>query len=519
MLSANLRSLVAVALSIRLVSAVPVWGQCGGIGWTGSTVCDSGSTCVAQNAYYSQCIPGTGGSTDPPATTNPPTATTTSVPQSTSFSNPVLWEDLADLDVTRVGDTYYYSASTMHYSPGAPILRSYDLVNWEFIGHSVPRLDFNSNDYNLPSGGQAYVQGIWASTMKYRASNKTWYWIGCVDFSKTYIYTSSSPTGTWSKAATLNSCYYDLGLLIDDNDTMYVAYGNTDLRVAQLAANGLSEVKNQLVYSSTVGTLEGSRFYKRNGAYYILATKPASSEYVLKSTSGPFGPYSIKPLVESVASPIGGGNPHQGGLVDTPDGNWYYMAFIDAYPGGRVPTLAPVTWSGDGWPSVQLSPTGVDTFTSIGPEWEWNHNPDTNYFSINNGLVLRAATVTNDLYAARNTITHRILGPKSSGTIVLDLTNMADGDRAGLAMLRDLSAYIGVKRTGSTKQVVMVNGMNMNSDWKTTNTGTEVATANISGNQIWLRAIADISLRVASLQPSSTALTDPHGLTLGLPSP
>src|SRR5262245_50799839 len=77
-----------------------------------------------------------------------------------TYTNPVLWQDFADIDIIRVGDTYYYSASTMHYSPGAPILRSYDLVNWEFAGHSVPVLDFGSK-YDL-NGGRGYVRGIWA---------------------------------------------------------------------------------------------------------------------------------------------------------------------------------------------------------------------------------------------------------------------------------------------------------------------------------------------------------------------
>ena len=93
-----------------------------------------------------------------------------------SYTNPVVWQDFADIDIIRVGDVYYASASTMHYSPGAPILRSYDLVNWEFAGHSLPSLDFGSK-YNL-SGGRAYVDGVWASTLNYRQSNGTFYWAG-----------------------------------------------------------------------------------------------------------------------------------------------------------------------------------------------------------------------------------------------------------------------------------------------------------------------------------------------------
>ena len=252
--------------------------------------------------------------------------------------------------------------------------------------------------------------------------------------------------------------------------------------------------------------------YKRNGQYYIVATHPANAEYTLKASS-PWGGYSIKPLAVSVRAPISGGNPHQGGLIDTPSGQWYYMAFIDAYPGGRIPTLAPITWGSDGFPTLQLSngawgtsypdvltprpltsPTGLENLTSIGPRWEWNHNPDTSKFSTgSNGLTLNTATVTYDLYAARNTITRRIYGPKSSATIRLNYGNMKDGDRAGLVLLRHLSAWVGVKRDNGNYIVGFTNGLAMNSDWSTSNTGTTVATAAISGGTIYLRITADIN--------------------------
>ncbi len=138
--------------------------------------------------------------------------------------------------------------------------------------------------------------------------------------------------------------------------------------------------------------------------------------------------------------------------------------------------------------------TGVDTFagTALGPQWEWNHNPDTTKYSVNNGLSLSTATVTNDLYNARNTLTHRIQGPSSTATVALDVTSMRDGDRSGLAMLRDSSAWIGIKRDSGRNRVVMVNGLTMDGNWNTTGTGTEVASANLTGNRIWLRANADI---------------------------
>jgi beta-xylosidase len=465
--------------------------------------------------------------------TSTPTSAAPTTGTTGTYNNPVVWQDFADGDIIRVGDAYYYSASTMHYSPGAPILRSYDLVHWEYAGHSVPRLDFDSTAYDM-SGSRAYVKGIWASALNYRPSNSTYYWLGCVEFNRTYVYTASAVDGTWTKKAKINNCYYDAGLLIDDNDTMYVAYGNSTISVAQLSADGTSQVRSQQVYStpSSIGTLEGSRFYKRGGYYYIWLTKPANGQYVLRSTS-PWGPYEVRQVLLNMTGPIsGGGVPHQGGLVQTAAGAWYYMAFVDSYPGGRVPVLAPITWSGDGWPSITTvngawgssypypnvpqpprtvrPPTGTDTFTTLGPDWEWNHNPDTTKFSVGNGLKLSTATVTTDLYNARNTLTRRILGPSSTATIELDYSQMRDGDRAGLALLRDSSAWLGIKRDSGSTRLVMQTGLAMDSSWNTTNTGSEAASTAVSGGKIWLRVNADIrpgSGRVGTFSYSTDGTT------------
>ncbi|MFI5843047.1 RICIN domain-containing protein [Catenuloplanes sp. NPDC051500] len=454
-------------------------------------------------------------------------------PAGGTFTNPVVWQDFADGDIIRVGDAYYYSASTMHYSPGAPVLRSYDLVNWEFAGHSVPRLDFDSGAYDL-SGGRAYVKGIWASAFNYRPSNSTYYWLGCTEFNRTYVYTSASAGEGWSKKARINKCYYDAGLLFD-NDTPYVAYGNGTISVAQLNSDLTAEVRSQTVYQtpSSIGTLEGSRMYKRGNYYYIWLTRPANGQYVLRSTS-PWGPYEQRQVLLDLPGPIsGGGVPHQGGLVQTQNGDWWYMAFTDAYPGGRVPTLAPITWNGD-WPVLTtvngrwgatypkpaisttktVAPmTGTDTFTSgpLPPQYEWNHNPDTSRFSIGNGLRLQTATVTGDLYNARNTLTRRIQGPSSTATVELDYSAMANGDRSGLAMLRDSSAWIGIRKDNGTTRVSMTNGLTMNTNgWTTTGTGAEQAGATVSGGRIWLRVTADIrpgSGRTATFSYSTNGTT------------
>ncbi|KAK2749933.1 xylosidase glycosyl [Colletotrichum kahawae] len=242
---------------------------------------------------------------------------------------------------------------------------------------------------------------------------------------------------------------------------------------------------------TNIGTLEGSRMYKRNGNYYIFLTRPADGQYVLKSSS-PWGPYTVKVLADKLrlTAVPSASSPHQGSLVDTPNGNWYYMGFIDGYPGGRFPVLAPITWGSDG-------SLGTDSFTgtTLRPEWEWNHNPDTNGFAVNNGLTLRTVTVTSDLYQARNTLSHRIRGPIGTGTVRLNVANMADGDRSGLAALRDQSSLIGVERSGTAYNIILMGGINMNSDWTTSSTGTVVQRQSItlsSSKEIYLRMKADI---------------------------
>lgn len=433
-----------------------------------------------------------------------------------TYQNPVIWEDLPDLEVIRVDDTFYYTASTFHYSPGAPLLRSYDLVNWEYVGHSVPVLDFHAS-YDL-TASRSYVNGIWASSLRYRKSNQTYYWVGCMhNVGGGYMFTATSPEGPWTKHSA--PCYYDVGLLIDDDDKMYVAYGNGTISVAELSSDGFKQVKNQQVFTSPsdIGALEGSRFYRINGDYYIFTTQYANGEYVLRSTSGPFGPYTLQKFAVKLpfAGSGAGASPHQGGIVDTPNGDWYYMAFNDAYPAGRIPVLAPVTWS-NGWPSVTLvngawgasypfpklpcgagrvkSMTGIDNFSgeTLEPNWEWNHNPDNAKWAIGAGLTLQTASLTSDLYAARNTLTHRIPGPTSTATIELDFSAMKDGDVGGLATLRDASAWIGIKRVNGANKVVMVNNLTLDSSWNTTSSGTEVASADAIGSKIWLRVTANI---------------------------
>ena len=481
-------------------------------------------------------------------------------PRATTFANPVLWEDYPDLDVFRVGSVFYYSASTFAYSPGAPLLKSYDLVHWTPVTHSVPTLNFGP-EFDLPAGTPGgYVKGIWASTLRYRAANDMFYWYGCAaGSSKTYIWTAANtsalltsgdvPTSrfTWTSHPPIPTCCYDAGLHIDtDTNTPYIAYGNPTISIAQLSPDGLSQLHTQAVYTPPSGTtLEGSRLYKINGTYFILTTRPADAEYVLRSTkpNSPFGPYEARVLVSRVAGPLANaGFAHQGGIVDTADGRWFYVAFMDAYPGGRIPVVAPLRWTADGWPEVVLDGKGqwgsgyevpvqggqgqvqgvgvvVDEFEGreLSHHWEWNHNPDAGKWALlggeeggEGGLVLKTASVTADLFAARNTLTKRIAGPKSRGTFRLDVSKMRDGDRAGAVLFRDRAAYIGVWKQGTEAKILFVSGLNLTEGtWKTASTGTVAATGPTvgDGQDVWLRIEADITPAFGTSTERTTAFS------------
>lgn len=438
--------------------------------------------------------------------------------QACEFANPVVFEDTPDLEIIRVNNVFYMSTSTFHYSPGAAILKSNNLINWDYVGHSVPTLDDRHDLIPDP----VYVGGIWASGFGYRPSTQKFYWGACMathprrDF---LVYTADDPAEDWTHTATL-PCLGEPGFLFDDDDTMYIAHGARTIHVAQVSTDGQSLVKNELVYTWPEDTLlEGARFYKRNGFYYIWLTRAPDGQFVLRSKS-PFGPYDIRNVVDKPTAPIPGANsPHQGALIGTASDQWYYVGFADAFPAGRVPAMAPVTWIDD-WPTVQLvngndwaatypCPDNVgevnqdsylyvrDDFegSSLRHDWEWNHNPDSEKWSlVEAGLRLETVDISNDIYRVRNTLTRRIRGPSSYATVQIDYNGMRSGDHAGLAVWRDDSGWIGIIRDDQGTRLSVRNNVNIGPDLKSArNLGEETDTVPLPADgQVWLRAYADV---------------------------
>lgn len=270
-----------------------------------------------------------------------------------TFTNPFIYADAPDNDVIRVGNVYYMTSTTMHMNPGVPIMKSYDLVNWEIVNYVYDT--YASGDaQNLNNGQNEYGKGSWASSLRF---NNGIYYVsfGSNSTGKTYIYqTSNIESGPWTSSV-LGSYYHDASLLFD-NGQVFLVYGADNISLIELTPDaraikpgGINQViisgASNIAGSSFIVKAEGAHIQKINGYYYIfLICWPSGSgrtqlTYRSASLTGSYtGQVSLND--SGIA---------QGGIVDTPSGSWYAMLFRDSGAIGRMPYLVPVSWLGN-WP-------------------------------------------------------------------------------------------------------------------------------------------------------------------------
>ncbi len=393
------------------------------------------------------------------------------------YQNPIVFADFPDPDVIRVGDTFYMITTTMHHFPGATILKSKDLVNWEYCARPLEQLATTDN-YNLQNGQNAYAKGMWACSMKYH-EGKFYVLINGNDAGG-FLLTATNPEGQWEKRA-LPRSYYDPGMLFD-NGKVYVACGIENIQMCELDKD-FNFVREERVISDKSG-LEGCHLYKIGDYYYIYATYGGwpSGQTIFRSKNI-FGPYEEKLLVEKTIN--GKANTvHQGALFDTPTGEWWTIMQEDLGCLGRMPNLQPVSWE-DGWPIVGNKGVPYTSYTKpsvgssfpitalptndnfraypIGMQWEWNHNPDGGAWSLferPGWLRMKTSGTADKLTQARNMLTQRIFAyhnkesQPSTGTIRIDVSNLQEGDRAGICILQDPYAAIAVEMKNGKKQLV-----------------------------------------------------------------
>lgn len=432
-----------------------------------------------------------------------------------TFTNPFIYADAPDNDVIRVGNVYYMTSTTMHMTPGVPIMKSYDLVNWEIVNY-VYDTYANGDAQNLNNGQNEYGKGSWASSLRY---NNGIYYVsfGSNSTGRTYIYqTSNIENGPWTSSV-LGSYYHDASLLFD-NGRVFLVYGADNISLIELTADakaiksgGISQViipnSSNIAGSNFIVKAEGAHIQKINGYYYVfLICWPSGSgrtQLTYRSTSLTGGYTGQVSLNDSGIA--------QGGIVDTPSGSWYAMLFRDSGAVGRMPYLVPVTWSGN-WPvfgsggkaprTLNLPVEGYpvkkvyasDEFTApsggngLAKVWQWNHNPDNSKWSLTQRqgfMRLTTGKVSTSLLDARNTLTQRTFGPKSTGVTALETGGMKDGDVAGLAAFQAKYGFVGVKMSGNSKSIVMVNA--------SSGSMTEVAGVPLSQNRVYLKVLCDFT--------------------------
>ena len=433
-----------------------------------------------------------------------------------TVNNPIMYVDSPDPSIVRVEDAYYMVTTTMHFAPGVPVFKSTDLAQWRTVGYAYQRLTENNN-MNLNGGQDAYGKGSWASSIRY---HKGFFYVLTPSYTtnRTHLYkTADVENGPWTEVTL--PFYHDPSLFFDDDGTAWVFYGSGD-QISYVQLNDDASGVKQGGKSGKVGGVsvnrvtgssnyyvqqEGSHMEKVNGEYYLFTISwPAGScrtEIVYRS----------KNLLDGFSGRIflQDNGVAQGGIFDTPDGQWYALLFRDSGPVGRMSHLVPMVWK-DGWPEPvggnKKAPATLDLPVTQEPgygmvtsddfdsdqlalEWQFNHNPDDKNWSLtaNPGHYrITTSRTDNRVQNAKNTLTQRTFGPKCSGRTLVDGSGMKDGDIAGIVALQDDKGFVALAKDGGNYKVVMYSGNEKGDGQK--------ASAAISDSKVYLRVDFDLPI-------------------------
>ena len=405
------------------------------------------------------------------------------------YRNPVLNADYSDPDVCRVGDDYYMTASSFNCVPGLPILHSKDLVNWKLIGHAIQRLEPQDVFSTMQHGN-----GVWAPAIRFH-NDEFYIYYGDPDYG-IFVVKTKNPAGKWSDPELVKAGkgLIDPCPLWDDDGRVYLVHAyagsragiKSILAVTELNAEGNKAISpSRTVYDGHAvdPTIEGAKFYKRNGDYYIFA--PAGGvatgwQVVLKSKNV-YGPYERKVVLAQGKSPING--PHQGAWVETPAGENWFFHFQDKGAYGRVVHLQPMIWKDNGFPVIGIdkdgdgvgepvleykkpkisgsfpvqTPAESDEFSSgeLGLQWQWQANP-ADWWSFPDAqkgtLTLFSVPIPENyknLWDVPNLLLQKFPSDKFTSTVKFSFLpdERFVGERAGLVIMGMDYALISIEKT------------------------------------------------------------------------
>lgn len=421
------------------------------------------------------------------AQSNPVSKVWTSDNGDGTYKNPVLHADYSDPDAIRVGDDFYMTASSFNAAPGLPILHSKDLVNWRLVNYVFTRQK-PFDIFDKPQHGG----GVWAAAIRYH-NGEFYIFYPDPDFG-IYVTKTKDPLGAWSEPVLIKAGkgLIDPCPLWDEDGKAYLVSAFAGSRagiksiliVSKMSADGTKLLDDGVMVfdgHEAHATVEGPKFYKRNGYYYIFA--PAGGvatgwQLVLRSKNI-YGLYEEKIVLAQGKTAING--PHQGAWVTTQTGEDWFLHFQDKGAYGRVVHLQPMTWKndfpvigidadGDGTgepvlnykkPNVGktypiVTPPDSDEFSAptLGLQWQWHANPNASWaFPFPAKGVLRMSSVQTpddykNLWNAPNLLLQKFSAEEFTVTAKVNLSARFEMEKFGLVVMGLDYAYIGVTNKG-----------------------------------------------------------------------
>lgn len=403
------------------------------------------------------------------------------------YRNPVLHADYSDPDVCAVGEDYFLTASSFNCTPGLPILHSKDLVNWKIVNYALKKVE-PVEYYNEARHGK----GVWAPSIRFHEGMYYIYW-GDPDFG-IFMVKTRDPYGEWDDPVLVKAGkgMIDPCPLWDDDGRVYLAHAwagsrakfNSVLTVCELNKEGTKVISDPvLVFDGNDGvnhTIEGAKFYKRNGFYYLFAPAGGvvSGWQLVMRSKDVYGPYEARIVMAQGKTDING--PHQGGWVDTPAGESWFLHFQDKGAYGRVLHLNPMKWVND-WPVIGVdkdgdgcgdpvsryrkpktgktypieTPVESDEFDTrkLGLQWEWHANyQDVFGFTTNMGYVRiyghELSPHFKNFWEVPNLLMQKFPAEEFTATAKLKVSAKDDGQLSGLIIMGWDYSWIGVEKQG-----------------------------------------------------------------------
>jgi beta-xylosidase len=404
-----------------------------------------------------------------------------------TYKNPILYADYSDPDAIRVGDDYYMTASSFNCIPGLPILHSKDLVNWKLIGYALSKQK-PLEVYNKVQHGN----GVWAPCIRYH-NDEFYIYYPDPDFG-IYVVKSKKAEGPWSEPVMVKEGkgLIDPTPLWDNDGKAYLGYAfagsragiKSALAVCTMNPDGLSANNDDVMLIDghiDEQTIEGPKFYKRNGYYYIFAPAGgvATGWQTVMRSKNVYGPYEKRKVMDQGKSAVNG--PHQGAWVQTQTGEDWFIHFQDQFAYGRVVHLQPMKWQND-WPVIGTdednngvgepvmtykkpnvgkkffpveTPPESDEFNvpKLGLQWQWHANPQITwglpttmgYYNLN---CIPTPKEYNNLFDVPNLLLQKLPANEFTATTKITFNSRFDGEYTGLVIMGLDYSFLCLKQEG-----------------------------------------------------------------------